>query len=45
MPPEEDGTIHIVPIYDSDDPRTYLGVVQTTSGDEKEQDVSMLRKI
>ena len=43
--PDEDGTINIVPRYDIDVPRTYLGVVQTTDGEEKEQEEVMFKKI
>ena len=43
--PEENGTIRIVPRYDKDDPREYLGVVQTTNGEEIEQVKNMTQKI
>ena len=43
--PEENGTIRIVPRYDKDDPREYLGVVQTTNGEEIEQVKNITQKI
>jgi len=43
--PDETGAISKVPRYDIDDPRQYLGVIQTTSGSEDTQEESMNSKI
>ena len=43
--PEENGIIKTIPRYDKDDPREYLGVVQTTDGEETEQLKNMTQKI
>ena len=43
--PDEDGTINKVPRYDTNEPREYLGVTQTTDGDEAEQLQVMENKI
>ena len=43
--PDEDGNVSVIPRYDVHDPRIYLGVVQTTSGEEIEQEKVLITKI
>ena len=43
--PDENGSISQVPRYDIDQPRKYLGVVQTTSGEEAQQEKVLFQQI